>query len=63
MHRDSARDVEVSGRLLKDVVDASEDPENIQANLANYTAFVQIEMVVKNYIEISTMAQNRRANH
>jgi len=62
MDRDLARELEISLRLLKKVVDASENPDNVQEHLANYTAFVQIEMVVKNYIEISNMAQNRRVN-
>jgi hypothetical protein len=62
MDRDLARELEISLRLLKRVVDASENPENVQEHLANYTAFVQVEMVVKNYIEISNMAQNRKAN-
>lgn len=63
MDRDLIEELEISLKLLKRVVEASEDPDNVQAHLANYSAFVQIEMVVKNYIELSKMALNRRVNH
>ena len=59
MDRDLARELEVSLRLLKKVVNASENPDNVQEHLANYTAFIQVEMVVKNYIELSELARKR----
>jgi hypothetical protein len=62
MDRDLARELEVSLRLLKRVVNASENPDNVQEHLANYTAFIQVEMVVKNYIELSELARSKRAS-
>ncbi len=59
MDRDLARELEISLRLLKKVVNASENPDNVQEHLANYTAFIQVEMVVKNYIELSELARKR----
>jgi|TARA_R110002020_G_scaffold130097_1_gene291162 hypothetical protein len=61
MDRDLARELEISLRLLKKVVNASENPDNVQEHLANYTAFIQVEMVVKNYIELSDLAERNRA--
>ncbi len=61
MDRDLARELEISLRLLKKVVNASENPDNVQEHLANYTAFIQVEMVVKNYIELSELARSKRA--
>ena len=61
MDRDLARELEISLRLLKRVVNASENPDNVQEHLANYTAFIQVEMVVKNYIELSDLAERNRA--
>jgi len=62
MDRDLARELEVSLRLLKRVVNASENPDNVQEHLANYTAFIQVEMVVKNYIKLSELARSKRAS-
>lgn len=62
MDRDLARELEISLRLLKKVVNASENPDNVQEHLANYTAFIQVEMVVKNYIELSELARSKRAS-
>jgi|5B_taG_2_1085324.scaffolds.fasta_scaffold38710_2 hypothetical protein len=62
MDRDLARELEISLRLLKRVVNASENPDNVQEHLANYTAFIQVEMVVKNYIELSELARSKRAS-
>ena len=62
MDRDLARELEISLRLLKRVVNASENPDNVQEHLANYTAFIQVEMVVKNYIELSELARSNRAS-
>ena len=62
MDRDLARELEISLRLLKRVVNASENPDNVQEHLANYTAFIQVEMVVKNYIELSKLAERNRAS-
>ena len=59
MDRDLSRELEISLRLLKKVVNASENPDNVQEHLANYTAFIQVEMVVKNYIELSKLARKR----
>ena len=59
MDRDLSRELEISLRLLKKVVNASENPDNVQEHLANYTAFIQVEMVVKNYIELSELARKR----
>ena len=61
MDRDLSRELEISLRLLKKVVNASENPDNVQEHLANYTAFIQVEMVVKNYIELSDLAERNRA--
>ena len=62
MDRDLARELEISLRLLKRVVNASENPDNVQEHLANYTAFIQVEMVVKNYIELSELARSKRVS-
>lgn len=62
MDRDLARELEISLRLLKKVVNASENPDNVQEHLANYTAFIQVEMVVNNYIELSKLAERNRAS-
>jgi|TARA_R110000851_G_scaffold325271_1_gene493124 hypothetical protein len=62
MDRDLSRELEISLRLLKKVVNASENPDNVQEHLANYTAFIQVEMVVKNYIELSKLAERNRAS-
>jgi len=62
MDRDLARELEISLRLLKRVVNASENPDNVQEHLANYTAFIQVEMVVKNYIKLSELARSKRAS-
>jgi len=62
MDRDLARELEISLRLLKKVVNASENPDNVQEHLANYTAFIQVEMVVKNYIELNELARSKRVS-
>ena len=53
MDKELPKELQISLKLLKRVVDASEDPTNIQKSLANYTAYVQIEMVVNSYIDFN----------
>jgi|TARA_R110001583_G_scaffold102207_3_gene248829 hypothetical protein len=62
MDKELAKELKVSLKLLKRVVDESEDPANIQKSLANYTAFVQIELVVNNYLGLIDMVNTKEQN-
>ena len=59
MDKDLTKELQISLKLLKRVVDASEDPTNIQKSLANYTAYVQIESVVNNYLGLMDLVNNK----
>jgi|TARA_R110000796_G_scaffold220820_1_gene336887 hypothetical protein len=59
MDKDLTKELKISLILLKRVVDAAEDPTNIQKSLANYTAYVQIESVVNNYLGLMDLVNNK----
>tara|TARA_B110000858_G_scaffold195922_1_gene253443 strand:- start:177 stop:380 length:204 start_codon:yes stop_codon:yes gene_type:complete len=60
MDKELPKELQISLKLLKKVVDASEDPTNIQKSLANYTAYVQIEMVVNSYIDFMKLIDTNK---